>query len=69
MEEGSVMMVGMNIERIEQALGVLADQTRGLDRLMLPVTDYNVPNVSDKVVRIIHSYVDYVNRVVWQKGA
>lgn len=65
MEEGAVMMVGLKVERVVQALAVLADQPRGEKRLLRQVSDYNVPNVSDKVVRIIHSYTDYVNRVVW----
>ena len=67
MEEGAVMMVGLEIERVMQALAILADQPRGETRLMRQVADYAVPNVSDKVVRIIHSYTDYVNRVVWRK--
>ena len=67
MEEGAVMMVGLEIERVMQALAILADQPRGATRLMRQVADYAVPNVSDKVVRIIHSYTDYVNRVVWRK--
>ncbi|MEJ5991372.1 UDP-N-acetylglucosamine 2-epimerase (non-hydrolyzing) [Ramlibacter sp. PS3R-8] len=69
MEEASVMMVGLERERVLQGLAVLADQPRGGVRLLRPVADYGVPNVSDKVVRIIHSYTDYVNRVVWRKGA
>ena len=67
MEEGAVMMVGMNTERVMQALAVLESQPVGDARLLRLVTDYSVPNVSEKVVRILHSYVDYVNRVVWQK--
>lgn len=66
-EEASVMMTGLDVERIMQALTILADQPRGADRLLRPVADYSMPNVSDKVVRIIHSYTDYVNRVVWKK--
>ncbi len=65
MEEASVMMVGLHVERVLQALSVLANQPR-LERR--PVADYSMPNVSDKVVRIIHSYTDYVNRVVWRRG-
>lgn len=69
MEEASVMMVGLQRERVLQGLAVLADQPRGDERLLRPVADYGMPNVSDKVVRILHSYTDYVNRVVWRKGA
>jgi UDP-N-acetylglucosamine 2-epimerase len=66
-EEASVMMVGMGIDRVMQGLSILDTQPRGENRLLRQVTDYNIPNVSDKVVRIIHSYTDYVNRVVWKK--
>lgn len=68
MEEGAVMMVGLEAERVMQALAILRDQPRGEARLLRPVADYSVPNVSDKVVRIIHSYTDYVHRVVWRKN-
>ena len=67
MEEASVMMVGLETERVLQALGVLASQPRGEHRILRPVPDYSVPNVSHKVVRIIHSYTDYVKRVVWRE--
>ncbi len=67
MEEAAVMMVGLNPERVLQALAVLESQPTGADRLLRQVQDYSMPNVSDKVVRIIHSYTDYVNRVVWKK--
>ncbi len=67
MEEASVMMVGMNPERIMQALEALEVQKRNPERNFRPVADYSMPNVSEKVVRIILSYVDYVNRVVWSK--
>jgi UDP-N-acetylglucosamine 2-epimerase (non-hydrolysing) len=66
MEEASVMMVGLNPERVMQALSLIAGQPRGDDRAFRRVADYSMPNVSDKVVRIIHSYVDYVQRVVWR---
>lgn len=66
MEEASVMMVGLDADRVMQGLAILADQARGDRRLLRPVADYSVPNVSDKVVRIIHSYTDYVNRAVWR---
>jgi UDP-N-acetylglucosamine 2-epimerase (non-hydrolysing) len=67
MEEAAVMMVGMNTERIIQGITQLARQKVGQDRNFRLVADYSMPNVSEKVVRIIVSYVDYVNRVVWQK--
>ena len=67
MEEGAVMMVGLEIERIRQGLAILDSQPCGAERGMRLVSDYDAPNVSDKVVRIIHSYTDYVNRVVWKK--
>ncbi len=67
MEEAAVMMVGLSLERVQQGLAILADQPRGEDRLLRLVSDYNAPNVSAKVVRIIHSYTDYINRVVWKK--
>jgi UDP-N-acetylglucosamine 2-epimerase len=67
MEEAAVMMVGLEVDRVRQALAILDTQPRGEDRLMRLVDDYSMPNVSDKVVRIIHSYTDYVNRVVWKK--
>lgn len=66
-EEASVMMVGLEVERVFQALRVLETQPAGLDRLLRPVADYSMPNVSDKVVRIVHSYRDYVMRVVWKQ--
>ena len=67
MEEAAVMMVGLDAERVMQGLRILADQSRGDRRQLRLVEDYAVPNVADKVVRIIHSYTDYVNRVVWRK--
>jgi UDP-N-acetylglucosamine 2-epimerase (non-hydrolysing) len=67
MEEGAVMMVGLSVERVRQALAVLADQPRGAERSLRLVSDYAMPNVSEKVLRIILSYTDYVNRVVWKK--
>jgi UDP-N-acetylglucosamine 2-epimerase (non-hydrolysing) len=66
MEEGTVMMTGLSLTRISQALDILADQPRS-QRLILPVQDYAVENVSDKVLRIILSYTDYVKRVVWRQ--
>ncbi len=67
MEEAAVMMVGLKDERILQGLEILESQARGDERLLRLVADYSMPNVSDKVVRIIMSYTDYVNRVVWKK--
>lgn len=67
MEEAAVMMVGLETDRVMQALAILESQPRGDTRLLRQVGDYSMPNVSDKVVRIIHSYTDYVNRVVWKK--
>lgn len=67
MEEASVMMVGLNPERILQGLSALEVQKRNPERNFREVTDYSMPNVSEKVVRIIISYVDYINRVVWSK--
>tara|TARA_B110000003_G_C16617372_1_gene521778 strand:+ start:641 stop:1771 length:1131 start_codon:yes stop_codon:yes gene_type:complete len=67
MEEGAVMMVGLEQKTIMQALSVLESQPSGEERLLLKVKDYNMPNVSDKVLRIILSYTDYINRVVWKK--
>lgn len=68
MEEATVMMVGLEIERVMQGLAILESQPRGQDRLLRQVYDYSMPNVSDKVLRIIYSYIDYVNRVVWKKN-
>jgi UDP-N-acetylglucosamine 2-epimerase (non-hydrolysing) len=67
MEEASVMMVGLEVDRVMQALSVLDSQSRGVERDLRQVYDYSMPNVSDKVVRIVHSYTDYVNRIVWKK--
>lgn len=67
MEEASVMMVGLSVELVMQALEILESQPNGHERLLRPVYDYSMPNVSDKMVRIIHSYTDYVKRVVWKQ--
>ena len=67
MEEAAVMMVGLESERVLQGLEILENQSFGDVRLLNQVQDYSMPNVSEKVVRIILSYVDYVNRTVWKK--
>ena len=67
MEEAAVMMVGLNIKRVLQAILILQTQKRGMERVFPMVCDYNVPIVSEKIVRIIQSYTDYINRVVWKK--
>jgi UDP-N-acetylglucosamine 2-epimerase len=67
MEEASVMMVGLNPERIMQGLLQLQSQKRGDERNFRPVADYSMPNVSDKIVRIILSYTDYIKRTVWSE--
>lgn len=67
MEEASVIMTGLNADRVMQALSILEDQPTGKNRLLRLVKDYSVPNVSDKIIRIIFSYIDYINRVVWKK--
>ncbi|WP_027360914.1 non-hydrolyzing UDP-N-acetylglucosamine 2-epimerase [Halodesulfovibrio aestuarii] len=66
-EEASVMMVGLSLDRVLQGIAVLEGQPRGEERLLRRVADYEMPNVSDKVVRILHSYTDYVKRVVWKE--
>lgn len=67
MEEAAVMMVGLEVERARQGLAILQAQPRGATRGLQLVADYSAPNVSDKVLRIVHSYTDYVNRVVWRQ--
>jgi UDP-N-acetylglucosamine 2-epimerase (non-hydrolysing) len=67
MEEAAVMMVGLDMDRVRQGLAILDHQPRGDERLLRLVADYAVPNVSDKVVRILHGYTDYVKRVVWRE--
>jgi UDP-N-acetylglucosamine 2-epimerase len=67
MEEAAVMMVGLDETRVMQGLRILDNQSDGNDRMLRQVSDYSMPNVSEKVIRIIHSYTDYVNRTVWKK--
>jgi UDP-N-acetyl-L-fucosamine synthase len=68
MEEAAVMMVGLDSDRVMQALALLEAQPRDAKRMLRQVSDYSMPNVSEKVVRLIYSYTDYVNRVVWKKS-
>lgn len=68
MEEGAVMMTGLEWDTIRAALSVLENQPRGAERSLRIVSDYNVPNVSDKVLRIIIGYINYINRVVWSRA-
>jgi UDP-N-acetylglucosamine 2-epimerase (non-hydrolysing) len=68
MEEGAVLMVGLNSERILQALELLKNQARSVERDMNLVADYAPLNVSEKVLRIILSYTDFVNRKIWKKA-
>jgi UDP-N-acetylglucosamine 2-epimerase (non-hydrolysing) len=68
MEEAAVMMTGLEQSHVLDALRVLENQPTGEQRMLRIVDDYNVHNVSEKVVRIIHSYTNYVNRVVWHKS-
>lgn len=67
-EEAAVMFVGMNVDRVLQGLEVLATQPRGVERAIRLVNDYSTNNVSDKIVRIVLSYTDFVNRKVWHKA-
>ena len=67
MEEAAVILVGLDLERVRQGLAILERQSTGQRRSLQQVADYSTPNVSEKVVRLIHSYTDYVNRVVWRK--
>lgn len=67
MEEAAVMMVGLEVERVLQGLMILESQASGTERTLRLVADYSMPNVSEKVARVVHSYTDYVNRVVWKR--
>ncbi len=68
MEQGSVMMVGFNFERVEQCITILNSQKRLEDRDLYEVEDYRYNNISKKILRIIHSYTDYINRKIWKKN-
>lgn len=67
MEEAAAMMVGLEVERVMQGLNILETQSRGENRSLRLVSDYSMPNVADKVVRVIHSYRDYVMRTIWKQ--
>jgi UDP-N-acetylglucosamine 2-epimerase len=67
MEEAAVMMVGLEVTRVLQGLAIIESQGTALDRTLRLVSDYSMPNVSEKVVRLVHSYTDYVNRIVWKR--
>ena len=67
MEEAAAMMVGLEVKRVLQGLAILNSQSRGDERSLRLVVDYGMPNVADKVVRIVHSYRDYVMRTVWKQ--
>ena len=69
MEEGAVIMAGLDWKNIERSLAVIFSQGRGSERTLRMVSDYNVPNVSEKIPRIILSYTNYVNRAVWHKDS
>jgi UDP-N-acetylglucosamine 2-epimerase len=68
MEEGAVIMTGLDAERVLSALRILEAQPTGEQRALRIVQDYNVPNVSEKIIRILHSYMSYINRVVWHEA-
>lgn len=67
MEEASVMLVGLDIDNIKMGFKILENQIKNKNRLLKVVDDYNVTNVSEKILRIIYSYTDYINRVVWKR--
>lgn len=67
MDEAAVMMVGLNSDRVCQGIEILKSQPRGKNRILNKVEDYSVANVSEKVLRIIYSYTDYVNQFIWKK--
>lgn len=68
MEEAATVMTGLTVDRVLQSLELVLSQGRGGERTLHQVKDYSVPNVAEKVVRVIFSYTDYVNRVVWRKS-
>jgi UDP-N-acetylglucosamine 2-epimerase (non-hydrolysing) len=67
MDEAFVMMTGLNLDRVHQGMAIVRQQPRGAERLMRTPEDYTVPNVSEKAVRVILSYTDYVHRIVWSR--
>ena len=67
MEEAVVIMTGLDPDRVIQSLSIIDSQETGSARSVRQVVDYSMPNVAEKIVKIIHSYTDYVNRVVWKK--
>ena len=67
MEEAVVIMTGLDPDRVIQSLSIIDSQETGSARSVRQVVDYSMPNVAEKIVKIIHSYADYVNRVVWKK--
>ena len=67
MEEGAVMMTGMNMERVMQSLSILESQKEGESRTLELVDDYSKKNISEKIPRIIMSYTDYINKFCWKK--
>ena len=68
MEEASVMMTGVSIDRIIQAIDILSSQKRGSERTLKLVQDYDINNVSEKIVRIILSYTDYIKKNIWKEN-
>jgi len=68
MDVGTLIMAGLKAERVIQAIDIVTSQRAAKSRPVLPVADYENPDVSKQVVRIVASYVDYINRVVWSKS-
>ena len=67
MEEASVIMTGLDVDRVLQGISIVSNQPRGKNRLLRQVHDYSMPNVSEKIIRIILSYTSYIKRIVWQE--